>query len=96
MQNKLNSLQNNNQNNTGKKYRYAIHFISTNNDINYPMVCDENDLICRLEEELYREFPRYKEYNTFLTCKGTTLNRFKTIKENNIQKGDSIIVNIIE
>ena len=62
----------------------------------YPMICNKNDLISRLEEELYNQYPKYKELNTYLTCNGVVLKRFKTVEENNIKKGDAIIVNILE
>ena len=82
--------------NTKNKWGFAINFISTNQEFNYPLVCNDNDLISRLEEELYNEYPKYKDYNTYLTCNGTVLKRFKTVKENNIKKGDVILVNIAE
>ena len=94
----LNQLKNNynSKTNTEKKWGFAISFRSNAQDINYPMVCNENDTISRLEEELYKEFPKYKDYNTYLTCNGIILKRFKTFGENNIKKGDSILVNIYE
>ena len=72
-----------------KKVWKCKSFLSTNNEINYPIVWGETDLISRPEEELYNEFPHFKEFNTFLTCKCIALNRFKTIKENNIKIVDS-------
>ena len=75
---------------------FAINFLSPDSKINYPIVCNDNTLISRLEEELYSEYTEYKEVNTFLTVKGNTIKRFKTIKENGIQKGDQIIVNVFE
>ena len=82
--------------NNEKKWGFAISFRSNDQDIIYPMVCNENDTISRLEEELYNEYPKYKDYNTYLTCNGVVLKRFKTVEENNIKKGDAIIVNIME
>ena len=83
--------------NTQNKWGFAIKFISTNKEINYhAMICNEKDLISRLEEELYNEYPNYKDYNTYLTCHGNILKRFKTIGENNIKKNDVILVNILE
>ena len=82
--------------NTENKWGFAINFILNDQAINYPMVCNVKDCISRLEEELYNEFPKYKDYNTYLTCNGIILKRFKTVGENNIKKGDSIIVNIYE
>ena len=94
LKNNLNSSQL--KTNTDKKWGFAISFRSNDQTINYPMVCNEKDIISRLEEELYNEFPQYKDYNTYLTCNGIILKRFKTIGENNIKKGDAILVNIYE
>ena len=70
--------------------------MSVSPDILYPINCKNNDTIVKLEEEVYNEYPKYKEYNTYLTVNGKTIKRFKTIKENEIKKGNTIIVNIIE
>ena len=95
LKNKLNT--NSNINNTQNKWGFAIKFISTNQEINHhPMICNEKDLISRLEEELYNEYPKYKDYNTYLTCNDIILKRFKTIGENNIKKNDVILVNIMK
>ena len=95
IKNKLNT--NSNITNTQNKWGFPIKFISTNQEIYYhAMICNEKDLISRLEEELYNEYPNYKEYNTYLTCHGNILKRFKTIGENNIKKNDVILVNIME
>ena len=82
-------------NNTGKNV-FAINFLSIDQKINYPIVCNEDTLISRLEEELYNEYPEYKDFNTYLTTRGYIIKRFKTIKENGIKKGDKIIVNVYE
>ena len=81
---------------TKNKWGFAINFLSTDQEIHYPMICKDEDSLSRLEEELYNEYPKFKDYNTFLTYKGRVLKRFRTIGENNIKKGDTIIVNIIE
>jgi hypothetical protein len=70
--------------------------VSVSHDILYPIDCKNNDTIVKLEEEVYNEYPKYKEYNTYLTCNGNILKRFKTIEENGIKKGNAIIVNIYE
>ena len=94
---KNNLYSNSNITNTKNKWGFAIKFISTNQEINHhPIVCNEKDLISRLEEELYNEYPKYKDYNTYLTCNGNILKRFKTIGENKIKKNDVILVNIVE
>ena len=45
---------------------------------------------------LYNEYPKYKDYNTFLTVNGNLIKRFKTIEDNEIKKGNVIMVNIYE
>ena len=75
---------------------FAISFESIDSKIKYPIICTNNTIISRLEEEIYNEYPEYKEHNTYLTCNGSFVKRFKTIKENGINKGNTIIVNIYE
>ena len=96
LKNQLN--QNSNQNKNDNKYKtgFAITFRAVSQEFIHPMVCTENDILSRLEEELYNKYPEYKELNTFLTCNGTNLKRFKTVGENNIKENEAIIVNIIE
>ena len=96
LKNKLLSNSNQIKTDSENKTGFAITFRSISQDIIYPMVCNKKESISRLEEELYNEYPKYKEFNTYLTCKGVVLKRFKTVEENNIKKGDSIIVNIME
>ena len=87
---------NSNQFKNENKWGFAITFRAINQDFIHPMVCNKKDSISRLEEELYNKYPKYKELNTYLTCNGIVLKRFKTVGENNIKEGDAIIVNIIE
>ena len=96
LKNKLLSNSNQIKTDSENKIGFAITFRSISQDIIYPMVCNKKESISRLEEELYNEYPKYKEFNTYLTCKGVVLKRFKTVEENNIKKGDAIIVNIME
>ena len=91
---KLNSIQG--KTSSENKWGFAICLKSSDESKNYPMICNEKDSISRLEEELYNVYPKFKEHNTYLTCNGEILKRFKTVGENNIKKGDIIIVNIYE
>ena len=75
---------------------FAISFESIDSRLKYPIICGNNTTIARLEEVIYNEFPDYKECNTYLTCNGIILKRFKTIEENKIKQGNVIIVNKIE
>ena len=89
------NLKNNNSSYVGGK-SFAISFESIDSRLKYPIICRNNTTIARLEEEVYNEFPDYKECNTYLTCNGETLKRFKTIEENKIKQGNVIIVNKLE
>ena len=75
LKNKL--LSNNNQikNVSENKYGFGINFKANNQDFIYPIVCNKDELISRFEEELYNEFPKYKEFNTYLSCNGVMLKK---------------------
>ena len=73
----------------------TINFISDNPYILSPKICNYNDTIVKLEEELYNKNPIFKDYNTYLTCNGKVLKRFKTLKENGIQNGNAINIKLL-
>ena len=72
----------------------AINFVSMgNNDIgHYNLMCKNIDLFIRLEERLYKDFPQFKEYETYFEVNGKRIKRFKTLEQNNIKTND--IINI--
>ena len=74
----------------------AVNFTSPKQDIQFPMACKNTDIFVRLEEKLYNEYPKYKDYNTYLTVNGNLIKRFKSLEENGIENGNSIIVNIYD
>jgi hypothetical protein len=68
-----------------------------NQDIqNYAMTCKNTDLFVTLEEKLYNDYPKYKDYDTFFQVNTRKIKRFKTIEENNIKNNDIISIFIIE
>ena len=76
----------------------AVNFVSIGNkDIeHYNLICKNSDLFVSLEERLYKDFPKFKEYNTLFKVNDTTIKRFKTIDENNIQNNDVISIYLNE
>ena len=70
----------------------AVNFTSTNGDINFPIACKPTNIIARLEEKIYNEYPEYKDYQTYLMSNEEILKRFKTIEENGIKNGNQIMV----
>ena len=93
LKNKLNAY---NIDKNDNKFGFPIKFQAINSEFDLPMICNENESISRLEEELYNQYPKYKDLDTYLICGGRVLKRFRTVKENNIKKYDTILVSIKE
>ena len=76
----------------------AVNFVSMGNqDIgHYNLICKNVDLFVRLEERLYKDFPQFKEYETYFEVKTKRIKRFKTLKENQIKTNDIINIFIID
>ena len=95
----INNLKNDNNEITtlksGEKI-IAIFFTSNLQDIHMPIPCKNTDTFVRIEEKIYNEYPKYKDYNTYLTVNGNVIKRFKTLEENGIKSGNTIIVNIYD
>ena len=75
----------------GEKIISVLFMSMGNQDImNYSMPCKNTDLFIKLEENLYKDFPKYKNYETYFEVNGKRIKRFKTVEQNKI-KGNSII-----
>jgi hypothetical protein len=72
----------------------AINFVSMGNQniMNYNLICKNIDLFVSLEKRLYKDFPKFKDYNTYFEVNGHSIKRFKTMDENKIKNND--IINI--
>ena len=79
--------------NPGEKIM-TINFVSQGNQeiINYSLPCKNTELFVRLEEKLYQDYPKFKNYETFFEVRTKRIKRFKTIEENDIRSGDVISV----
>ena len=98
--NQLNSRINNNSSGMivmpGDKV-IGIGFISVNQKIqNYIRAYKDTEIIARIEEELYNEYPEFKEKETYLMIRANKIKRFKTLKENDIRNGDVIQVHVYD
>ena len=77
--------------NPGEKIIAVLFMTQGNQDIiNYTMVCKTTDLFVRLEERLYNDFPKYKNYETYFMVNARRILRFKTLEENKINTNDII------
>jgi len=93
----INKLKNKNDKNTEAEGEIiAIFFTSINQDIHRPISCKNTDTFVKIEEKIYNEYPKYKDFNTYLTVNGNVIKRFKTLEENGIEDGNTVIVNIYE
>ena len=83
-------LQNKNNNFVNFNDIVNVHFISTNQEINYSIKCLKTDTFASVEEKLYQKYEEYRERNNNFIAKGRLILRFKKICENNIENGDKI------
>ena len=74
----------------------VVNFMPIDQSFISTISCKNTDILVNLEQKIYREYPQYKEFNTYLTMNGKMIKRFKTIEENGIQDSNSIIVNIYQ
>ena len=72
-----------------------IHFISLDQNINYPIKCLKTDTFAEIEEKLYEKYGEYRETNNNFTANGQIILRFKSISDNHIKDGDQVqLINI--
>ena len=83
-------LQNKNNNFVNFNDIVNVHFISTDQKINYPINCLKTDTFASVEEKLYQKYEEYREKNNNFIAKGRLILRFKKICEKNIKNGDKI------
>ena len=77
--------------NPGEKVFSVLFMTQGSQDIiNYCMACKNTDLFVRLEEKLYNDFPKFRNYETFFMVNAKKILRFKTLDENNIKNNDII------
>jgi len=69
----------------------SVMFKSDDHKIEYSLPCKNTTTFVKIEEKLYEEYPEYKETNNYFLVNGNRVKRFKTIKENQITNGKSIL-----
>ena len=72
---------------------FSINFTSIDQKIaNYSITCKNTDIFVRLEEQLYEDYPEYKDKETYFMKNANKIKRFKSINENNIKKNDVLML----
>ena len=88
----MNSIPNNNEMINNEKIM-AITFMSTDQNVHYSIPCKSNDKFFKIVNLLYEEYPEYKETENYFLCNGKRIKEYKTLEENNIKSGGTIILN---
>ena len=70
----------------------TITIQSADTQLNANLKCTGNQTFSEIEANLYKLYPQYKETNNIFLCKGSVVERFKTIDENGIKNGDVIML----
>ena len=70
----------------------SILIVSLDQKVTFPVSCKKTDIFNSIELKCYEKYPEYKETDNFFMTKGYKINRNKTIEENNIKDGDTIIL----
>ena len=68
----------------------SIIFQSVNQEIHCSIICKNNDQFYKLEEQLYNEYPNYRNVENYFVVNGNKINRFKNLIENKIKNNDII------
>ena len=71
----------------------SVIFISTDQIIHYSVICKNTDQFTKIETQLYNEFPRYKDIENVFVVSGRKINKYNSLKDNNIKNNDIIQLN---
>ena len=74
----------------------SVILTSTNEKINYPMICKNKDKFNLIENKFYEEFPEYIDTENYFMLRGKKINKYKTLEDNKINNNDIILINIIK
>ena len=74
----------------------VLKFISSDQCLNYSIVCKSTDKFNLVINRIFDIYPEYIEKKCFFMCNGNVINEYKDILENKIKNVDTIIVNTLE
>lgn len=70
----------------------TLKFQSGDQMINCYVLCNENEIFNSIVNKVFEKKPEFKEYGNFFLCGGNVVNEYKSIKENKIKDGNTILV----
>lgn len=74
----------------------SVIFISPNQKIHYSIICKNTDQFTKIETLLYKEYPDYGDLENYFVVNGNKINKYKTLKDNNIKNSDIITLHIFD
>jgi len=74
----------------------SVIFISSNQKIHYSIICKNTDQFTKIETQLYKEYPEYGNLENYFVVKGNKINKYKSLKDNNIKNSDIITLHIFD
>ena len=74
----------------------SVMFFLPDQNIHFPIPCNDSDSFSKIESKLFEEFPVLKSKNIFYLVSGNTVNKKATLKQNKIKNGDTILINYID
>ena len=74
----------------------AVVFVSTDENINYPLICYIYDHFSKIEKKILEKFPELEKNNLVFSLEGNEIDRNLTLKENNIDNGAIIFIKYLE
>ena len=73
----------------------SINFISVNQDINFNIISKNTEKFSKIENILYDKYPKYVESENYFLVNGNRINKYKTLKDNEIKNNDVITLEVI-
>ena len=70
----------------------SVIFTSSDENMNYSIICKNTQRFIELEKKLYNVYPQYSESNNYFMINGNRVNKAKTLDENDIRNSDTIIL----
>ena len=78
------------------EYPIIAHFKSVDQTVDRPILSKNTELFVDVEKKLYKDYPDFKELNTYFTVNGTMIKRFKTMEDNKIKDNDKICLMVYD
>ena len=66
---------------------------SLDKQINYYILCKENEIFNTLINRVFKLQPEFRDYEYIYTCQKYVINRYHTLKKNHIKNGNTILMN---